>query len=143
MAEPDKNFLRPLVERIKGGGCVLLIGPGVAVDTSQPDRPPMTSLLARHLAADPSLQGRCPPEMASNLRYVAQLHYESNRNLEDLAIIAADFYQGLKNTTTPFHRHLAELPFRLCIDTSPDDFPVCAGTMSPTKASPVPTACFG
>ena len=122
MAEPDKKFLRPLVERIKGGGCVLLIGPGVAVDTSQPDRPTMTSLLARRLAADPSLQGRCPPEMESNLRYVAELHYESNRNLEDLAIITADFYQGLKNTTTPFHRHLAELPFRLCIDTSPDDF---------------------
>ena len=60
--------------------------------------------------------------MANNFGYVAQLHYESNRNLEGLAIITRDFYEGLKNTTTPFHRHLAELPFRLCIDTSPDNF---------------------
>jgi TIR domain/SIR2-like domain len=138
MLEPDKKFLRPLVERIKGGGCVLLKGPGVAVDTSHPDRPPITSLLARRLVADPSLQGRCPPEMEGNLRYVAQLHYESNRNLEDLAIITADFYEGLKNTTTPFHRHLAELPFRLCINTSPDDFMLEAflatGTKKPASA---------
>jgi hypothetical protein len=79
-------------------------GTRVAVDTSHPDRPTIASLLARRLAADPSLQGRCPPEMEGNLRSVAQLHYESNRNLEDLAIITADFYEGLKNTTTPFHR---------------------------------------
>jgi TIR domain/SIR2-like domain len=122
MPELDKRFLRPLVERIRGGACVLLVGPGVAVDTSLPERPLITSLLARRLASDASLQGRCPTEMEANLRYVAQLHYESNRNLEDLAIITADFYEGLKNTTTSFHRDMAELPFRLCINTSLDDF---------------------
>src|SRR5262245_22894568 len=112
MLEPDKKFLRTLVERLKGGGCVLLMGPGVAVDTSLPDHPPIRSLLARRLAADPLLQSKCPPEMKDNLRYVAQLYYETKRDLEDLAIITADFYHGyhgLKNITPPCHRALAEL----------------------------------
>ena len=114
------------------------MGPGVAVDTSRPDRPPITSLLARRLAADPSLHGKCPPEMEGNLRYVAQLYYEDKRDLEDLTIVTADFYQSLKNTTTPFHRNLAQLPFRLCINTSPDDFMLEAfratGTKTPAAA---------
>jgi hypothetical protein len=109
------------------------MGPGVAVDTSLPDHPPIRSLLARRLAADPSLQGKCPPEMEGNLRYVAQLHYETKRDLEDLAIITADFYDGLKSVTTPCHRDLAELPFRLCINTSPDDFMLEAFRASGTK----------
>jgi hypothetical protein len=136
--EADKKFLRALVERIKVGRCVLLMGPRVAVDVSHPDRPPITSLLARRLAADPSLEGKCPPEMEGNLRYVAQLHYECKRDREDLAIGTADFYQNLKGTTTPFHRNLAQLPFRLCINTSPDDFMLEAfratGTKTPAAA---------
>src|SRR5262245_53465230 len=129
----DSKFIRALVERIRAGTCVLLMGPGVAVDMSRPDRSPMTTLLARRLATDPDLKGRCPPEMAENLRYVSQLHYETKHDLEDLAILTADFYQGLKGTTTAFHRNLAQLPFRLCINTSPDDFMLEAFRANSTK----------
>ena len=122
MLDIDKKFLRVLIERIKAGNCVVLVGPGVAIDASRPGHPTIRSLLARRLAADPSLQGRCPQEMADNLHFVAQLHYEYKRDREELAIATADFYQSLKGTTTSFHRHLAQLPFRLCINTSPDDF---------------------
>jgi hypothetical protein len=61
--------------------------------------------------------------MEGNLRYVAQAYYEEGtHDLEELAIITRDFYQSLRGTTTAFHRNLAQLPFRLCINTSPDDF---------------------
>jgi len=122
LADAESKFIRVLVERIKGGGCVLLMGPGVAVDLSVPNRTPITTLLARQLSSEPALQNRCPPGMECDLRYVAQLHYEVQHELEDFAIATADFYKGLKGTTTPFHRNLAELPFRLCITTSPDEF---------------------
>ena len=98
--DADSKFIRALVERIRAGGCVLLMGPGVAVDASRPDRSPVTTLLARRLSSDPALQGRCPSEMDGNLGYVAQLYYEVKRDLEDLAIATADFYQGLKGTAT-------------------------------------------
>jgi len=129
----DAKFLRALVERIRAGRCVLLMGPGVAVDGSGPDRTPITSLLARRLASDPAIQPRCSPDMEGNLRYVAQLHYEIKRDLEDLALVIADFYQALKGTTTDFHRNLAQLPFRLCITTSPDDFMLEALRATGTK----------
>jgi hypothetical protein len=131
--DADGKFFRGLVERIRAGGCVLLMGPGVAVDASSPERLPVTTLLARRLAEDPELQARCSPEMAGNLRYVAQLHYEVKRDLEDLAIVISDFYQGLKGTTTAFHRNLAQLPFRLCINTSADDFMLEAFRATGTK----------
>ncbi len=132
-ADADSKFLRTLVERIKAGGCVLLMGPGVAVDASVPERTLLTTVLARRLASDPALQNRCPAEMAGNLRYVAQLHYEVKRDLEDLAIVIADFYQGLKGTTTAFHRNLAQLPFRLCINTTADEFMLDAFRSTGTK----------
>jgi hypothetical protein len=134
----DPKFLRALVERIRAGRCVLLIGPGVAVDVSGTERIPIATLLARRLASDPVIQPRCSPDMEGNLRYVAQLHYEVKRDLEDLALVIADFYQGLKGKTTEFHRNLAQLPFLLCITTSADDYMLEAlratGTKNPVAA---------
>jgi hypothetical protein len=40
----------------------------------------------------------------------------------DLAYETRDFYECYGGRTTPLHEHLASLPFRLCITTSPDDF---------------------
>ena len=117
-SDADRQFIRALVERIRAGRCVLLMGPGVAVNA---EREPLTALLARRLAAAPELQGKCPAEMVDDLRYVAQAHYEAKQNLEELALETKDFYSAFQGTTTQFHRNLAELPFSLCISTSPDD----------------------
>jgi len=137
--EADGKFFRALVERIRAGRCVLLLGPDVAVDVSGLERTPVTTRLARRLAAEPALQPRCSPDMAGHLRYVAQLYYEVTRDLEELAIVTADFYQSLRGTTTAFHRNLAQLPFRLCINTSPDDFMLEAFRATGTKH---PTAMY-
>ncbi len=131
--ETDKKFLRVLVERIKAGSCVLLLGPGVAVDPSSKDHTPLTIKLARKLAADPVLRGRYPPEMEDRLRYISQLYYEKKRDLEDLAIVTADFYRDFADLTTDFHRNLAALPFRLCINASLDDFMLRAFSETGTK----------
>jgi hypothetical protein len=37
-----------------------------------------------------------------------------------------DFYARETNSTTDFHRHLAQLPFRLCISASPDSLMLTA-----------------
>jgi hypothetical protein len=129
LADPDSRYIHKLAERIRrgddktGGGCVLLLGPGVAVDPSDAQRTSVTALLARRLAADPQVQSRCTPEMENNLRHVAQLYYQvHDQDKDDLALVVKDFYAGFQDATTAFHRNLAQLPFRLCISTSPDDF---------------------
>ena len=121
-SDADRKFIRALADRVRGGNCVLLLGPGVAVDPRSADSPLLSTLLAHHLASDPDLQGRCPPEMQGNLRYVAQQYFQAKRSLEELHIETCDFYRNYEGLTTDCHRHLADLPFKLIISTTPDDF---------------------
>lgn len=129
LADPDSRYIHKLVERIRrgddktGGGCVLLLGPGVAVDPGDAQRTCVTTRLARRLASDPLVQPRCTRGMEDNLRNVAQLYYQAHdQDKDDLALVVKDFYAEFQNKTTAFHRNLAQLPFRLCISASPDDF---------------------
>ena len=79
-SDADRKFIRALADRVRGGNCVLLLGPGVAVDPRAADRPLLGTLLAQLLAGDPEVQGRCPPEMQGNLRHVAQLYFQAKRS---------------------------------------------------------------
>ena len=117
-SDADRKFIRALADRVRGGNCVLLLGPGVALDPRSAEGPLLGTLLARQLAADPDLQSRCPPEMQGNLRYVAQQYFQAKRSLEEMHIETCDFYRNFEGLTTDCHRHLADLPFKLIISTS-------------------------
>ena len=118
--DPEARFLRALLERIRKGACVLLMGPGVAVVDDDPATP-LTVRLSRELAQDPELNGDPRLGDRSNLRHVAQLYYQVKRDRDELRLAAEDFYSRFSETTTEFHRSLASLPFQLCISTTPDD----------------------
>lgn len=121
MESAEQRELRILVQRIKGGNCVLVLGPRVSVRPDDPDRAPLEELLAAEILAS---AGASTVEMAvssTNLRRAADLHYRLRQDVDELQLLVKDFYEREAATTTDFHRDLAELPFRLCISASPDD----------------------
>jgi hypothetical protein len=117
--------LRGLVERIRRGDCVLVLGPRVAIRAGDPERVPLDELLARELLSavesDPAASAR-----SMTLRSAADLHYRTRKDREDLELTVQDFYLREAASTTGFHRDLAHLPFRLCISASPDSLMVRA-----------------
>ncbi len=116
----DARFLRALLERIRKGTCVLLMGPGVAIapdDTTAP----LTVRLSRELAQDPQIDNDPRLGDRDNLSHAAQLYYQVKRDRDELRLVAEDFYSRFATVTTAFHCSIASLPFRLCISTTPDD----------------------
>jgi len=94
---------------------VLVLGPRLAVRADDPERRPLDELLAAELLASIGAEG--PP----NLRQAAEIYYRESHDREVLEITVRDFYEREAPATTPFHRDLAALPFRLCITVSPDN----------------------
>ena len=125
--DADRYFVQKWADRIRAGTCVLLLGPSVAVPDDD-DREPLTARLARKLATDKGVKDDRRLGDPSNLRAVAQFLVDyGDRDRQrsdqlDLAYETRDFYECYSGRTTPLHDHLASLPFRLCITTTPDDF---------------------
>jgi hypothetical protein len=119
-SETDRRELRGLVARIKRGDCVLVLGPRTAVRPDDPERTPFDELLAREIVD--ALRSEIPaiPPAAATLRGAAELHHRIRRDREDLELLVQDFYARHSGQTTDFHRNLAQLPFRLCVNASPD-----------------------
>ena len=121
MTASDRELreLRGLVERIKRGDCVLVLGPRVAIRAGDPERVPLEELLTAELVS--ALGSDAPANAQSmSLRRAADLHYRVRKDREDLELTVQDFYAREAAATTDFHRDLAHLPFRLCIVASPD-----------------------
>lgn len=122
--EPRQNDrvreLRGLVERIKRGDCILVLGPRVAIRPDDPGRTPLGELLAAELLAGLDAP---PGEVAhaiTNLRRAADLHERIRKDRVELELTVNEFYEREASATTTFHRDLAALPFRLCVSASPD-----------------------
>ena len=116
--EIERQDLSILVKQIKSdSGCVLVLGPRIAVRTKDPNRQPLDEILAAELLA--SLR-QLSGDTSATLGRAAELHYRENGNRSRLELKVQEFYGREKTETTDFHRHLAELPFRLCISASPD-----------------------
>jgi hypothetical protein len=115
--ERELRELRGLVERINRGDCVLVLGPRVAVRPDDPERRPLDLLLAEELLEGINFPGGTS---AMGLHSAADLYYRTRQDRVELDIAVQDFYDREAGTTTDFHRHLARLPFRLCISASPD-----------------------
>jgi hypothetical protein len=123
---------RKLAATIQSGDCVLLLGPAVAVDPSDPSHTPLTTLLARALAE--KLGTRAPIDR-DDLAHVAQL-YRADHDRMDLHLAVESFYKAYEGLTTPLHRELAELPFKLCINTTHDSFMATAFEQAQVKKLP-------
>lgn len=119
----ERREMRSLVERIKRGDCVLVLGPRVAIRANDPDRRPLDELLACVLLASIDAHGS---EGCFNLRRAADLYYIRCQDRVELELAVQDFYRSEGGSTTDFHRDLAQLPFRLCINASPDSLMLTA-----------------
>lgn len=129
----ERRELRGLLERIKKGDCVLVLGPRVAVRPNDPEYIPLDELLASELILD---SGAAPADVAAagtGLRRAADLYYRAKRDRQVLEIAAQDFYAREDAATTVFHLDLAQLPFRLCISASPDSLMLNAFVQVPKK----------
>jgi nucleotide-binding universal stress UspA family protein len=122
----EKRELRSLVERIKQGKCVLVLGPRVAVRPDDPDRRPLDELLALELLKDISASEEDVAATAGNLRRAADQYVRSQGDPFMLTTFARDFYAAIGEVTTDFHRDLAQLPFQLCISAAPDNLMAAA-----------------
>jgi hypothetical protein len=113
-----------IARQIRDGSCVLFLGPS-AIAARQPDGTykPLTELCARHLAQTHSLD-LTPSEEESLTQVCSTLRMRNI--LSDTMIIAAvqDFYQKAEREAHlhPLLEQLADLPFKIIINTTPDDF---------------------
>jgi hypothetical protein len=124
----DSGDLRGLVERIRRGDCVLVLGPRVAIGSDDAGGRPLDERLALELTKD--LDGASAATASAaisaatatpvNLRRAADLYYRACQDREALELTVQDFYKREAGSTTDFHRNLAGLPFRLCISATPD-----------------------
>jgi hypothetical protein len=125
-SDTERRELRILVEDIKSkAGCVLVLGPSVAIRANDPDRRPLDELLARELYASLDKQASEAPFLPPILRRAADLYYR-HQGRTDLEVTAQDFYAREASSTTDFHRDLARLPFKLCVSASPDNLMLTA-----------------
>ena len=122
---------------IRQGACVLVLGPAIAVDPEDPEHTPLTSTLAQSLAKqvrdqDPSLE----IVNTSDLSHVSQVFSEVQAlgGRRRLRIAVDEFYAQYDGKTTPLHQQLAELPFKLVINTTPNSFMETALNAVPNKA---------
>jgi TIR domain/SIR2-like domain len=118
--------LRGLVERIKRGDCVLVLGPRIATRVHDSERRPLDEQLARELLdgiGDVRIE---PSSSAISLRRAADLYYRERRDRDELELAVQEFYARESEETTQFHGNLAQLPFRLCISASPDSLMLSA-----------------
>lgn len=117
----ETRELRSLVERIRRGDCVLVLGPRVAIRPNDPQRKPLEDVLASELLASLDLPDNEAAPCVSSLRAAADQYDRVRRDREELELAVHDFYAKYSEPTTAFHRDLATLPFRLCVSASPDD----------------------
>jgi hypothetical protein len=112
----ELELLKTLVEQINNpSGCVLVLGPRVAVRADDANRLPLDEILARELLASVHEAPEIPP----SLRHAAELYCHRSGTRTSLERAARDFYVRETSSTTDFYRDLAALPIKLCVSASP------------------------
>ncbi|MFZ4474997.1 MAG: SIR2 family protein [Saprospiraceae bacterium] len=120
---PDSVY-QNIARQIHDGACVLFLGPNV-IGAKQPDDSylPLTELCAAELAQKAGLT--LPQTESSSLYHVASSLRFRNL-LSDTMIIGAvqEFYKKAEREAqlNPLLEQLADLPFRIVVNTTPDDF---------------------
>ena len=126
---------RLLVRSIREGQCILVLGPGAAVDPSNPSGDPLPVRLAHTLAEELHQAGKgAELVITSDLSHVAQIYaHVMPRKRPGLELAVEDFYTPYRHQSTPLHRDLAALPFTLCLSTTPERFLLNAFAETPGK----------
>jgi len=96
----ERRELRGLVERIRRGDCVLVLGPRLAIRADDPDRRPLDELLACDLLASLSEQGNLASQSPVSLRRAADFHYRLRQDRVELELTVQDFYAREATSTT-------------------------------------------
>ncbi|MEO6757990.1 MAG: SIR2 family protein [Saprospiraceae bacterium] len=121
---PDFVY-KSIAQQIRDGLCVLVLGPG-AISAKQADQwRPLNELCANHLAKEYGFD--LAPAEANSLVHVTSMLRNRNRdNLADTMIMGKvqKFYEDAERSAQlhPALDLLADLPFKIIINTTPDDF---------------------
>ena len=125
-----------LLRSIQRGHCILLLGPGAAIDPNDPQGDPLPVRLALKLAEELREENKGGELITpSDLAHVAQVYARAMpKKRPGLELAVEDFYAPYRGKTTPLHLDLAALPFTLCISTIPERFLLNAFAQTPGKA---------
>ncbi len=128
---------RRLVQSILDGNCILVLGPSIVKDRGDPDNPSISELLVEELRKELG-ENVIPSDFQGSLPLVAQMWLDERENYQlDLQIVAAKKFKTCTDScSSKIHEELAELPFRLCITTTPDQFMVQAFSSSSQQKAP-------
>jgi TIR domain/SIR2-like domain len=131
----EQNDWRILLKSIRQRKCILLLGPGAAVDPADAESGPLSNQLAKRLAKELKEAHKGDDILATgDLAYVAQTYkHEMRQRHAGLELAIEDFYAPYRGQTTQLHRDLAALPFTLCISTTPEKFLLNAFQNAPSK----------
>lgn len=111
-----------LCETIRRGHCILVLGPDIAIDADQKDSLPLSDQLAQLLFKECDIDPESIPANA-DLPLAAELFLKSQqKDRFDLEIKTDTFLRQYEGRSTPIHRSLAALPFRLIIKTTHDHY---------------------
>ena len=124
-----------LLKSIRDGQCILLLGPGAAVDPNDSQADPLPVRLALKLGEELHRAGKGDGIFTtSDLAHVAQAYSQAMpKKRPGLERAVEEFYAPYHNQTTALHRDLAVLPFTLCISTTPERFLLSAFAQVPGK----------
>jgi hypothetical protein len=125
----------PLIKSIKQGNCVLVLGPRAAIDPRDPCRPILPVQIAERLELElkaaegsdsvetvvPAPSQQIPLDNLARIstRYV-QEREQRLRSLPPLRELVQEFYEQINGLTTGLHEYLAQVPFCVCLCTTPD-----------------------
>lgn len=122
VSELTDTIYQNIARNISEGSCVLFLGPS-AISAKQPDGSyrPLTELCANQLAKGLDLSR----EEESSLAHVAStLRIRSRRSDTMIISEVQDFYTKAEHDAElhPMLEQLADLPFKIIVNTTPDDF---------------------
>jgi hypothetical protein len=135
MSVLEEQDWRLLVRSIRERRCILLLGPGAALDPSDMRGDPLPVRLARTLAEELHQAGKGAEIVTtSDLAHIAHIYAQAMpRKRPGLELVVEDFYTPYRHQTTPLHCDLAALPFPLCLSTTPERFLLNAFVQTPGK----------
>jgi SIR2-like domain len=105
-----ESMLSDIVRRLRAGGIIPYLGPGLA-EMAKPEVPMTPEALAAFFGTKVAL-----PRRARGNAWASAQHIESNKHRATVTALMAQAF-GPPVAPTPLHRHLASLPLPLIVDT--------------------------
>ena len=112
----DRDW-RALIENIKVGNCILVLGPDIATDKVEDNFKPLTEILSNKFFNEiieerPIVKEHINP---NHLAYTSDIYSEINSD-SDLRFETESFYKERKIEVKNIYKDLAALPFQLVIN---------------------------